>query len=191
MTRIRCGRPASIPASSAAPTSSTCTCTFQVGSPPTTTSESPSAASVSRSVGIASAGASSRYITSYVGPCASGSSTSRPLRGQAWPRLVGAVPGQPDLRRRRLGTGHDRGQRVQQHADAAAAGVDDTGPPQHLELLGCPGQRGPGAGGRRGDHGRERVGVVPAGRRAAGSAVSAATRATVSMVPSTGSATAA
>ena len=42
VTRMRCGRPAAIPASIAAPTSSTCTCTFHVGSPPTTTSESPS-----------------------------------------------------------------------------------------------------------------------------------------------------
>ena len=40
VTRIRCGRPASTPASRAAPTSSTWTCTFQRSGPPTTSSES-------------------------------------------------------------------------------------------------------------------------------------------------------
>ena len=49
VTRIRCGRPALMPASIAAPTSSTWTWTFQSPSPPTTTSESPSPPSVVRS----------------------------------------------------------------------------------------------------------------------------------------------
>ena len=43
-------------------------CTFQRPSPPTTTRESPSGASASRSGGIDSSSASSRYITSYAGP---------------------------------------------------------------------------------------------------------------------------
>ena len=42
VTRTRCGRPAAMPASIAAPTSSTWTWTFHSPSPPTTTSESPS-----------------------------------------------------------------------------------------------------------------------------------------------------
>ena len=68
VTAIRCGRPATIPASMAAPTSSTWTCTFHSPSPPTTSSESPSVPRVSRSAAIGSSGASSRYITSYAGP---------------------------------------------------------------------------------------------------------------------------
>ena len=45
VTMIRCGRPASMPASMAAPTSSTCTCTFHRSPAPTTRSESPSPSS--------------------------------------------------------------------------------------------------------------------------------------------------
>ena len=51
VTRIRCGRPAAIPASTAAPTSSTWTWTFQSPSPPTTTSESPRPARACLEVG--------------------------------------------------------------------------------------------------------------------------------------------
>ena len=57
-----------MPASTAAPTSSTWMCTFHSPSPPTTTSESPSGARASRSGGMASSSASRRYITSYAGP---------------------------------------------------------------------------------------------------------------------------
>ena len=48
VTAIRCGRPARTPASIAAPTSSTCTCTFHSPSPPTTSSESPSVGELAR-----------------------------------------------------------------------------------------------------------------------------------------------
>ena len=65
---MRRGEPARMPASTAAPTSSTWMCTFHRPSPPTTTSESPSGARASRSGGIASSSASRRYITSYAGP---------------------------------------------------------------------------------------------------------------------------
>src|SRR5690606_37117591 len=66
VTEIWRGRPASTPASIAAPTSLTWTCTFQVPSPvPTTTSESPSSASTVRSFATASSSAVSRYCTSY------------------------------------------------------------------------------------------------------------------------------
>ena len=51
VTRTRCGRPAAMPASIAAPTSSTWTWTFHSPSPPTTTSESPSGARASRAPG--------------------------------------------------------------------------------------------------------------------------------------------
>ena len=44
--RMRSGRPAATPASTAAPGSSTCTCTFHRSGPPTTSSESPSPSSV-------------------------------------------------------------------------------------------------------------------------------------------------
>src|SRR5690606_2560048 len=67
-TRIRWGRPASMPASMAAPASSTWTCTFHSPSPPTTTSESPRPSSLPRSSWTASSGASSRYMTSSPGP---------------------------------------------------------------------------------------------------------------------------
>ena len=68
VTRIRCGRPMSMPCSIAAPTSSVWTCTFHSPSPPTTTTESPRPARFCRKSPILSSGASSRYITSYAGP---------------------------------------------------------------------------------------------------------------------------
>ena len=49
--RIRSGRPAAMPASTAAPGSSTCTWTFHRSGPPTTSSESPSPSSVAVSGG--------------------------------------------------------------------------------------------------------------------------------------------
>ena len=58
--RIRYGRPASTPASTAAPASSTCTWTFHRPSPPTTTSESPSPSSRVRSRATAASSASRR-----------------------------------------------------------------------------------------------------------------------------------
>ncbi len=58
------GRPASIPASIAAPTSFVCTWQFHMLSPPTTTIESPSAAHVSLKAGIVESFASRRYMTS-------------------------------------------------------------------------------------------------------------------------------
>ena len=78
VTRIRCGRPAAIPASTAAPTSSVWTWTFQSPSPPTTTSESPRPARACLRFGTWASSASSRYITSYAGPSGVRSGCSTP-----------------------------------------------------------------------------------------------------------------
>ena len=72
--------------------------------------------------------------------------------------------------------------------EAAAAGVDDARVAEHLELLGRAGERLAGRGGGGGEH------VAGPGRRLAlggSAAASEAARATVSIVPSTGSPTAA
>ena len=82
VTRTRCGRPASMPASMAEPTSSTWTCTFQSPSPPTTTRESPSPARVPRSFAMVSSGASRRYITSYAGPSSTRSAPGSATMGR-------------------------------------------------------------------------------------------------------------
>ena len=63
--RIRSGRPAAMPASTAAPGSSTWTWTFQRSGPPTTRRESPRGSRVARSVSTFSGVESRRrYITS-------------------------------------------------------------------------------------------------------------------------------
>ena len=65
VTRMRCGRPASTPASMAAPTSSVWMWQFHRPSPPTTTMESPMPAHTSLNASMDSSGAESRYMTSY------------------------------------------------------------------------------------------------------------------------------
>ena len=64
MTRIWRGRPISMAASMAGPMSSVWMWQLKMPSPPTTTIESPMPAHTSRKAGMASSGASSRYITS-------------------------------------------------------------------------------------------------------------------------------
>ena len=64
VTLIRCGRPASTPASMAAPTSLVWMWQFQMPSPPTTTMESPMPAHTSLNASMESSGADRKYMTS-------------------------------------------------------------------------------------------------------------------------------
>ena len=78
-------------------------------------------------------------MTSYAGPPRG----PGPSHVQAAAGRAARSRGAAGARSARLRSpGDDRDQRVEQHADAAAAGVDDPGPAQHLELLGGAGQRG-------------------------------------------------
>ena len=182
VTRTRCGRPASMPASIAAPTSSTWTWTFHSPSPPTTTRESPSPARVLRSCAIGLVGRVEE-VHHLV---------RRPVVHQ-----VGA------------GLGHDRvagsvvpastgGGRLPVSAVSAASRITTTPRPpasttpasrSDLQLVGRPRQRLAGRGGAGGEH------VPRPDRRLAPRAASrpppTAARQTESMVPSTGVPTAA
>ncbi len=142
VTWIRRGAPARMPASTAAPTSSTCTWTFQRPSPPTTTRESPSGASSCRSDGMASSSASRRYITSYAGPPSVRSPDGMLATGMRRAADVGRARGGPLAGDRGLGG-------VQDHAQPAATGVDHAGLREQRQLLGGAGQGLP-SGARRG-----------------------------------------
>ena len=128
MTLIRRGRPASTPASIAAPTSLTCTCTFQVPSPvPTTATESPSATSVGTNVRRAPrrrhrAGTGPRRRTRSLPRSRAPRGVPAPSRRGGSDR-AGSAPVTCGPARR----GQD---------EAEAAGVDHAGPGQHGELLG-------------------------------------------------------
>ena len=183
VTRIRCGRPMARPASIAAPTSSTWTWTFHSPSPPTTTTESPSSPSRARSGGISPSWVSRRYITSYDGPSLLRSPAPRRRHLGHRDRVLAERVGH----RHRAPAGEDGLGRVEDDADPAAAGVDDPGPGEHLELLG----RVPSASRAAAAAALITSWVRAAGSLTASAAPSAAARATVSIVPSTGSPTAA
>ena len=121
------------------------------------------------------------------------------LVGRAVGREVGAVARVSGERHRdavarrdRCGrwaaAGRDGLGRVEDDAQAPPAGVDDAGVGQRLELGGRPGQR---LAGGRGGRGEDVAGAGPGERRARAIAASEAARATVRIVPSTGSPTAA
>ena len=183
VTRIRRGRPASMPASIAAPTSSTCTCTFH----------SPVAADHDERVAepgelgragpaTAASSASSRYITSYAGPPSVRSPVRMPRDRAAAACRAGAcgAAGAPPViadstARRGSRTAPARRRRPRPPRRAAPAG------------------RGCGPAPRRPPRPRRARPArgAPTRRSAASAAASAAARATLRMVPSTGRPTAA
>ena len=120
VTSIRRGAPARMPASTAAPTSSTCTWTFHSPSPPTTTSESPSGPSscAQRRDGVVVGVEQVHHLV------------RRPALGQ----VTGRDPRDRDRGRarrvacRRGALAGDGGLgRVEHHAEPTTAGVDDAG----------------------------------------------------------------
>ena len=118
VTRIVCGRPASMPASTAAPMSLVCTWQFQSPSPPTTTIESPIAPHASRNAG-------DRLVVGVeeVHDLVAQARRRRRPRGARRP-TAGVVD--------ELGLGDrpavdDFEQRVEQQREALAARVDDAG----------------------------------------------------------------
>ena len=162
VTEMRCGRPASMPASIAAPMSATWTWTFHsrpVGvSTPTTTRLSPSAArrSCSRATAASSVSAS-RYCTSLPGP-GGGWCGRSPACWWRWSRPAGAA-GQRRARRLDAGDGGD--ERVEDEAEPRTAGVDDAGLAERGELARGGLQGGARAVGRRTDD----VGEIGVARR--------------------------
>ena len=176
------GRPASMPASTAPPTSSTCTWTFHRPSPPTTTSESPSGC---------------RRGPQGRDPLVVGVEEVHHLVGRA---VLGEVAGRAGgcgircrcpsgrARRRRVLTGHRGLGRVEDHAQAPAAGVDHTRVARAAGAVGRAGEGLPG-GVARPRAARRRA--APRGPAARSTAAWAAALGHVRIVPSTGLPTAA
>ena len=120
-------------------------------------------------------------MTSYAGP-----PVGDPWRSGVEQRRAGAAATRRVVARGAPSPVTTRDQGVEQDADPAAAGVDDAGLAEHLELVRCASQRLCSLGRGRPDDVGEIAAVVGAAVAAA-----AASRSTVSIVPSTGSPTAA